>query len=61
MGNSWNVPDEEVSCPGCGKLYGHDQTTVCKVCEECSACHPSAVCKKPELVAAETFVEGLLG
>lgn len=59
MGNPWNLPHEEVSCPACGKIYGHDGTTVCRECEECSSCHDPKICRKPEFISADTFVEKL--
>lgn len=62
MPNRWNHPDEEVSCPSCGKLYGHHKTIVCKGCEEYSACHKprnEKRCPTPIFVDADTFVNSL--
>lgn len=38
-----------VTCPGCGRVYGHHRTKYCNNCEECSACHDGR-CQEPDLV-----------
>ena len=38
INEKYGVPEEDVSCPGCGQIYGHHNTKVCKRCEECSSC-----------------------
>jgi len=50
----YGMPREHVSCPGCGQVYGHHNTKVCKNCEECSLC---CMCKTPNLVKAEQFIK----
>lgn len=34
----WGLPRKDVSCPYCGRVYGHHNTKVCMTCEECSKC-----------------------
>ena len=55
----WGRPIEDVSCPGCGKVYGHDGTTVCTQCEECSSCCKERRCPTPTTITADEFVESL--
>lgn len=50
----WGVPNEDVSCTGCGQLYGTKNRKVCRVCYECSHCCGGHVTK--ELVTAHQFI-----
>lgn len=53
---------EEISCPGCGRKYGHHNTKVDIKSEECSACvkeFRSSI--DIELVEASYFIEEILG
>jgi hypothetical protein len=53
------VPVEEISCPGCGQKYGHHNTNVDLISQECSKC-----CKSRddvvEMVSAKFFIESIL-
>lgn len=57
----YRIPLEYISCPGCGRKYGHHKTKVDTISEECSAC-----CKewrpkeKVNLVDATYFIEKIL-
>ncbi len=58
----WGLPKDEVSCPSCGKIYGHHRTKVCSQCEECEPCckaRPINQCDGSGLVTADQFVEKL--
>lgn len=54
---TWGVPKEDVSCPGCGHVYGHHRTTVCSECEECSSC---CQCEAPNHIPAKVAIENFL-
>lgn len=53
----YGIPVEEISCPGCGRKYGHHKTKVDINSQECSKCATVDV----ELVTAEYFIETVLG
>ena len=53
----YGVPKEEISCPGCGRRYGHHKTKVCRNCEECSSC---CRCGAQDLVDADIFIKQIL-
>lgn len=56
------IPVEEISCPGCGRKYGHHNTKVDVKSEECSACAKEfRDSKDMELVEASYFIEEILG
>jgi ribosomal protein S27AE len=56
------IPIEEISCPGCGRKYGHHRTKVDLKSEECSACATEFMSKDAlELVEATYFIEEVLG
>lgn len=57
----YGVPIEEISCPGCGRKYGHHRTKVDLISEECSSCVKVWGYKKIELVESEYFIEKILG
>ena len=53
------LPVENVSCPGCGFVYGYRKRTVCPECQECSEC-----CRCPEprpaRISGKKMIEDLL-
>lgn len=55
----YRVPVKQISCPGCGHKYGHDDTGVDINSEECSKCALKYEDKR--LVSAEEFIETVLG
>lgn len=56
------IPIEEISCPGCGRKYGHHRTKVDIRSQECSACATEFIPKDDlELVEATYFIEEILG
>lgn len=57
----YGIPVEEISCPGCGRKYGHHKTKVDIKSEECSACINKFPREDVELVDAEYFIEKILG
>lgn len=54
----YGLPRDYVSCPSCGKIYGHHNTKSCSVCSECSKC---CDCRNPEMVKAEELIDILYG
>lgn len=56
----YGIPVEEISCPGCGRKYGHHKTKVDIVSQECSACVKEFGYKDVDLVSAEYFIEEVL-
>lgn len=57
----YGVPLKEISCPGCGQRYGHDDTGVDMNSEECADCVEQFGYKDVELVSASYFIESILG
>jgi len=56
----YRIPVEEISCPGCGRKYGHHKTTVDTISQECSACVKQWGYEKFNLVDAKYFIETIL-
>lgn len=56
----WGVPSKEVSCPDCGKEYGHNNTKVDTISELCSTCIKKRGEKTVELISAEDFVSTII-
>lgn len=56
----YRVPIEEISCPGCGQKYGHHNTKVDTISEECSACVKEWERTEFNLVDAKYFIENIL-
>lgn len=55
----YGLPRKEVSCPSCGQLYGHHNTLVDEISEECAPC--ARVYKKPmRLVDVDTFMREVI-
>lgn len=49
------------TCSGCGRIYGHHNTKVCTICQECSACHKKGHrCYEPRYVTADKFIKTVL-
>jgi 4-hydroxy-3-methylbut-2-en-1-yl diphosphate synthase IspG/GcpE len=56
----YGVPKEEISCPGCGRKYGHHKTTVDQISQECSSCCKQQGRTEVQLVSATRFIEEVL-
>lgn len=52
-----DIPIEHISCPYCGKKYGHHNTTVETKTEACSKCYKDLYTEKGEFVEANTFIQ----
>lgn len=52
--DKYGIPKKEISCPSCGRKYGHHKTNVCKSCEECSSC---CGCENQELIDSDNFIK----
>lgn len=57
----YKIPIKEISCPGCGRKYGHHKTKVDTISQECSSCVKLFNYKKYNLVEASLFIEEYLG
>ena len=57
----YGIPVDEISCPGCGRKYGHHKTMVDINSQECSKCTSDFNRENVELVTAEYFIETILG
>jgi hypothetical protein len=56
----YGIPVDEITCPGCGKKYGHHNTKVDVISQECSKCVALWKYDKVELVSATYFIEEVL-
>ena len=56
----YKVPVELISCPGCGRRYGHHKTKVDLISQECSICCKENNYKKVDLMDAKYFIEEIL-
>lgn len=56
----YNCPRKEISCPDCGRIYGHHNTLVDEVNELCSVCSKDRGYKDIKLVPAPYFINKLL-
>lgn len=56
----YGVPLKEISCPGCGRKYGHHRTKVDTISQECSSCVKLYNYKDIDLVDASVFIEKYL-
>jgi hypothetical protein len=54
------VPIEEISCPGCGRKYGHHKTKVDTISQECSTCVKNFGYKEFNFISATEFIEQIL-
>lgn len=55
--SNYGVPEEDISCPACGRKYGYHKTKVCSVCEECSNC---CMCLLPRPMDAREFIRSVI-
>ncbi len=53
------IPDEYITCPGCGLKYGHHNTKVDTISEECATCVKKMDYKQINMVTAEEFIKKL--
>jgi hypothetical protein len=56
----YGVPVEEISCPGCGRKYGHHKTSVDIISQECSACVKEFGYKEYQFISSTEFIEEVL-
>lgn len=56
----YKIPREEISCPSCGRIYGHHKTKVDPISEECSTCALKMGVDKSSFISAEEFINKLL-
>ncbi len=73
INKKYGIPKEEISCPSCGLVYGHHNTKVNKITEECSSCDKvrknvygdndinNIENKEEMLISAKEFIENILG
>ena len=59
--NKYKIPIEEILCPGCGLRYGHHNTQVDLISQECSKCCKDQGYEEIKLASATYFVEQILG
>lgn len=52
----YGMPRKDISCPGCGRVYGAYNRRVCINCEECSKC---CNCGDSGFVSASQFIKHL--
>lgn len=57
----YGVPKEEISCPGCGQVYGHHNTKVDINSQECSKCAENSEYPDIELMEADKYITEVLG
>jgi hypothetical protein len=57
---TYMVPMELISCPGCGERYGHNGTKVDMISAECSECVDRMCYVENELINADEFIHTIL-
>jgi len=57
----YGITVDEISCPGCGRKYGHHKTKVDVNSQECSACCTLFNRRNVEFVDSTYFIEEILG
>ena len=57
--SKYSIPVEEISCPGCGRRYGHHRTKVDILSQECSKCAKERG-GEMDLVDSTYFIEEIL-
>lgn len=60
INKKYGVPNKMVSCPGCGLVYGHHNTKVDTISQECSTCVKAFKYPEVNLIKAEEFIKILL-
>lgn len=60
IGKVYGVHIKDISCPGCGRRYGHHKTKVDTISRKCSSCVKQQSYTEVNLVSAEEFIQGLL-
>jgi hypothetical protein len=58
--SKYRVPVEEISCPGCGRKYGHHKTKVDIISQECSTCVKEFGYKEFNFISSQEFIEQIL-
>lgn len=58
---TYGVPVEEISCPGCGRKYGHHKTKVDVYSAECSSCVKEFNYSPVKLIPASEYIRDYLG
>jgi hypothetical protein len=56
----YRIPIEQISCPGCGRKYGHHGTKVDTISQECSSCVKIFKYTNYNLIDAKLFIENYL-
>jgi hypothetical protein len=52
------IPDEYVSCPGCGHKYGYRGRRACTNCDECEPCHKRREQQQANPCTAPNYISG---
>lgn len=58
--SEYMVPMKYISCPGCGQKYGHHNTKVDIISQECSSCVKQWGYEEFDLVPASEFISIIL-
>lgn len=57
----YQIPVAYISCPGCGKRYGHHNTKVDSIIQECSTCvKDQGKDKDANYLQADVFIENIV-
>jgi transposase-like protein len=54
------IPIKHISCPACGRKYGHHKTLVDTISQECSSCVKNFNYKDINLITATEYIETYL-
>lgn len=66
ISKKYGIPSKEISCPDCGKEYGHHKTTVELHSQLCSSCFlqrkklGDMIIEDPKFVNANYFIHEIL-
>ena len=60
LSDKYGVPKEEISCPSCGREYGHHNTKVDPLTELCGSCAVKERIDRSCFVSAEDFIRNFL-
>lgn len=61
INNDYGVPNEEISCPSCGQVYGTNHPLVDANSGECGQCAREMGYNDINLIDASEFIEKYLG